>query len=444
MHSSLDKNVRMENARAEVNRTLNWWSTGTSSESSLNPVPMDKVQAFINQPPLIDDLTSVTSLWTVPPAVGQPPPTPAPPAGPGPTPLRVATPLARQEAAQKSTRLDARNTDSPGTITDQTHPEQPLNMSEEASAKRSSDRAPLPPRAEPLHTRLPDADYKYIFPAHTIDSSGRVPLWFFNFRAERHCLGGSFTVFVFLGDFGADHSGWNDEENLLMPLFQFINHNPGAFESPETTDDEEASTDYDPSQTPKKRATLRLKPPSQRTTSDTCGNCAEQEARGAHLANTAPLTQNLIRYIHYDGAVPERDPDQPLRDDDQLPPVSLASLEREDVVPFLLRNLHWRIVRVSTTCLSLYTSPCSALIPELHARRLISFIPLTLSLFLLRQQADGTQVPRGELPSFRAFVTRRYMTLPKRQTDWPVYEEAELIWEVTDGRMGGLEEGELP
>lgn len=48
------------------------------------------------------------------------------------------------------------------------------------------------------------------------------------------------------------------------------------------------------------------------------------------------------------------------------------------------------------------------------------------------------------MPSFKAFVTRRFMTLPKRQSDWPVYEAAELIWEVTDGRLGGLEDGVHP
>ena len=36
------------------------------------------------------------------------------------------------------------------------------------------------------------------------------------------------------------------------------------------------------------------------------------------------------------------------------------------------------------------------------------------------------------------------MTLPKRKSDWPVYEHAELMWAVTHDRPGGLAEGAQP
>lgn len=365
LHSSLPRDLRRDNAKEEVNLTLNWWSTGTSRDWRLNPIPMDKVQAFIRQPgqqqPFIDDLTTEMSLWTVPPPIVSPSPSPspgpapAPPAGPGPIPLRDVAPLSHRQATDKTTNVSPVATNGPSGVAEAANSEPPSHSSAETPTLTPPETPCPAPRGEPPHTILPDSDYKYIFPSHTIEPSGRVPVWFFNFRAERHCLGGSFTVFVFLGDFGPDHTRWlMDEENALAPLFQFVSHNPDAFEEADVTDDEagpdaDANADADPTAPRPKRTkrTKRLKPPASRTPNSTCANCASQEAAGAHLAGAAPLTQNLIRYIHHGRPVPEREPDAPLRDGDQLPPVALASLDREDVVPFLLRNLHWRIVRVS-------------------------------------------------------------------------------------------------
>ena len=157
-------------------------------------------------------------------------------------------------------------------------------------------------------------------------------------------------MYVFLGDFGEDHLRWLDNEpNLLAPLFQFVNHNPDAFEEVTVTDDEaDAGTSADPTQK-KTKTILKLKDPKDREPSASCGNCAEQEQRGAYMADAAPLTQNLLRYIRHGQAVPWRDPEQSLPAG-ELEPVVLRSLEREDVVPFLQRNLHWRVVRVSSLC----------------------------------------------------------------------------------------------
>jgi len=36
------------------------------------------------------------------------------------------------------------------------------------------------------------------------------------------------------------------------------------------------------------------------------------------------------------------------------------------------------------------------------------------------------------------------MVLPKKLSDWPQYYGHTIQWEVTDGRPGGLDHGQLP
>jgi hypothetical protein len=65
-------------------------------------------------------------------------------------------------------------------------------------------------------------------------------------------------------------------------------------------------------------------------------------------------------------------------------------------------------------------------------------------LMMRRKQSDGVEISRHELPEFKVFVSTRKMTLPRRETDFPIYEEGKICWEITDSRPGGLAQGEIP
>lgn len=72
--------------------------------------------------------------------------------------------------------------------------------------------------------------------------------------------------------------------------------------------------------------------PLARVEGGNCDNCAAQKASGMKYYDTVGLTQALVQYW---------------KTGEQFYGLGVGSLEPDDVVPFLTRNLHWRIVDVS-------------------------------------------------------------------------------------------------
>jgi tyrosinase len=83
------------------------------------------------------------------------------------------------------------------------------------------------------------------------------------------------------------------------------------------------------------------------------------------------------------------------------PPLVLHSLDPADVVPFLQRNLHWRVRR-----------------------------------------GGGAQVARTDVPGLKVWITDQMETLPSHMGELSTFE-AGLTWRaVTHGRDGGMAEDE--
>jgi hypothetical protein len=116
--------------------------------------------------------------------------------------------------------------------------------------------------------------------------SQNTPFDILAYRQHRLTKNGSFSVFYFIGEIGASQpSEW-----LKLPSFAGLNHNFAA--------------------------------PVQ-----ACDNCGVH-ADGAHLVtDTTPITSTLLDYVEM---------------------LVLESMRPEHVRPFLIKNLKWRVVTVST------------------------------------------------------------------------------------------------
>jgi len=75
-----------------------------------------------------------------------------------------------------------------------------------------------------------------------------------------------------------------------------------------------------------------------------CGNCKAQEEAGLKYADTVPLTAALLHF--YESA-------------EEVYGLKVTSMAPESVVPFLTRNMHWRILKVC------HLTPLILLIPTL-------------------------------------------------------------------------------
>ena len=122
--------------------------------------------------------------------------------------------------------------------------------------------------------------------AHIV-TDGKYTEWITNLRATKHGLNQSFRVFVFLGDFNPDPATWPFERSMV-----------GRF------------------------AVLA------RDAATPCANCQANMADDLAVTGTVPLTTALLQDV-VDGKV--------------------ASLGAADVEPYLLRNLHWRVVLFDST-----------------------------------------------------------------------------------------------
>ncbi len=83
-----------------------------------------------------------------------------------------------------------------------------------------------------------------------------------------------------------------------------------------------------------------------------CSNCEAQAASNLVVADVLPLTADLVKWIRREERCSEECG------------MRLKSLDQEDVVPFLEKNLHWRVANVS---LFVATPPFSPLTVLLNA-----------------------------------------------------------------------------
>ena len=107
----------------------------------------------------------------------------------------------------------------------------------------------------------------------------------------RFGAGGAFYVYFFIGKVSGGMTGWEDESSYAGEVFNFAN----SIDTP-------------------------------------CPNCANQAIAETVVADSLGLTPKLMEFL----ASPTL-----------LHPISLKTLGKEDVIPFLQKHLQWRIVDVS-------------------------------------------------------------------------------------------------
>ncbi|KAG9238946.1 tyrosinase precursor [Amylocarpus encephaloides] len=160
-----------------------------------------------------------------------------------------------------------------------------------------------------------------------------------NLKAPKHILNQGFRVYVFLGDFTPSTDTWCTQDASIGTLTVFGSN-------PETTG---------------------------------CGKCQADAEDDVVVTGTVPLTAALLQ---------------------QYQAGNLGGLSKENVLPWLRRNLHWRV---------------------------------TLD--------DGTEKSRGEVPGLNLSVVSTEVELPVGGL--PRYSGVyEVHPEVTDGRPAGMDNGE--
>lgn len=105
--------------------------------------------------------------------------------------------------------------------------------------------------------------------------------WIVNIRVEKHTLPSTFGIMVFLGDVPSDPESWSTSHELVGKMSVLA-------QGPDTS----------------------------------CDKCKHDQATGMLITGIVPLTEALVDKVH-DGDV--------------------ASLGPNDVEPYLMKNLHWRV-----------------------------------------------------------------------------------------------------
>ncbi|KAL0937178.1 tyrosinase [Colletotrichum truncatum] len=183
----------------------------------------------------------------------------------------------------------------------------------------------------------------------TLISQQKMTQWNVTFSVNKFALDGSFMIYFFLGDFSPDIENWIVEPRLAGSSGVFASSN----------------------------ATIN---------NGGCANCAKQEASGFKYMDTVALTPALLTYWD---------------NQEELYGCRIDDLTPEIVLPFLTRNLHWRIVNI-----------------------------------------HGEQVARETIPSLKVMVYSETVTLPQDVADMPRFEDHSVHYDVTHGRPGGLNDGE--
>ncbi|KAF6808219.1 tyrosinase, partial [Colletotrichum plurivorum] len=203
-----------------------------------------------------------------------------------------------------------------------------------------------------LARALPEADidFKRCY-GHLGDlvNQHKVTQWNVTFSVNKFCLDGSFVVYIFLGDFSPEPENWIVEPRLAGAS--------GVFASSRAAIDDGG-----------------------------CANCAKQEAVGLKYMDTVSLTPALLMY--WDSQ-------------EELYGCQVNDLTPDIVLPFLIRNLHWRVVNI-----------------------------------------NGRQIARETIPSLKVMVYSETVTLPHDVAEAPQFNDRVVHYEVTHGRPGGLNTGE--
>ena len=118
-----------------------------------------------------------------------------------------------------------------------------------------------------------------------IAPDGKYREWITNLRVKKHCLSGVFSIHIFLGTVPADIKTWVTHENNVGTS-SVLGSNPAI---------------------------------------TNCEKCKTDAARDLVVTGVVPLTEVLL---------------------DMIAKGELRSLEPDDVVPYLTKNLHWRVTQV--------------------------------------------------------------------------------------------------
>ncbi|MCJ1404979.1 hypothetical protein MMC11_008205 [Xylographa trunciseda] len=175
--------------------------------------------------------------------------------------------------------------------------------------------------------------------------AGKLRHWEAFVRYEKFALSGSFDVLFFIGDFATNAGKWFSDRNLVGSAFNFANSN-----------------------------------------AESCPNCRVQASRSLLLVDAIHLTHALLNYVTSGQLVNS---------------LRLESLEPEAVVPFLTRNLHWRIL-----------------------------------------DGFGQERQREEIAGLKVLVRERQVSLPLLEGDAVEYEDYSAWIDITHGRPGGLNRDE--
>jgi len=211
---------------------------------------------------------------------------------------------------------------------------------------------------ETLHERVLDRAIPFIDPdfqtrfghLHELLSNERITQWNVTYTVDKFSLDGSFVINFFLGDFTPNAGEWVLDGHLAGQS--------AVFASDRLRIDAEGG----------------------------CEDCRIQEQEGLVYGDTVGLTEALLVYYGKQEDAHGR---------------KVANLKPEVVVPFLTRNLHWRI-----------------------------------------ESARDGDVARESIPSLKIGVFSEVLHLPTTVTDLPRYEERRLHYEITAGRPNGLNPGE--
>ena len=178
-----------------------------------------------------------------------------------------------------------------------------------------------------------------------IVQDGKLRHWQVFVRFEKFTLSGPFQIMFFIGDFPSSSELWSRHKNFIGNIFNFANSSVA-----------------------------------------TCPNCAVQAASGLVITDTIHLTHALLKFV---------------MSGEKVNGVKLETLEPDDVVPFLTRNLHWRIL-----------------------------------------DARNQERSREEIQELKIQVNERLERLPVLEGDGRECEKY-ASWEaITHGRSGGLNHGE--
>lgn len=159
--------------------------------------------------------------------------------------------------------------------------------------------------------------------------------WLANILVEKHSAKTSFSIYFFLGDFTNEPAKWSLDPNLVGTYSVF------------TTNLEMTG----------------------------CERCRTGAGEGTMVTGTVPLTEAL---------------------GNRLGKEKLGALEPAEMIPYLTKELHWRI-----------------------------------------QTAGGRVIERADMPSLKVSITHVPVSLPEKVTDLPTWGESVVHPEITTGRPGG-------